>query len=181
MGFMHRVKVMLGLADEFEDEYDDDGYASGDDYEEDDDAGFDSPAAPAYPSPYGSEPLSVRRVSREPDIARARDAAPLRAVPSPTDRPAAPQVKIHTIEPRSYAEAQSIADKFKAGQPVIMNLLGTDPELCKKLLDFAAGLTYGLDGGIQRVSDKVYMLSPRNVDVSVGDRVRSRGANVFGE
>lgn len=180
MGFMHRVKVMLGLADEFEDEYDD-GYGPGDDYE-DDDAGFDSPPAPAYPSsPYGSEPLSVRRVNREPDVARARDATPLRAVPSPADRPTPAQVKIHTIEPRSYAEAQSIADKFKAGQPVIMNLLGTDPELCKKLLDFAAGLTYGLDGGIQRVSDKVYMLSPRNVDVSVGDRVRSRGAHVFGE
>jgi cell division inhibitor SepF len=180
MGFMHRVKVMLGLADEFEDEYED-GYGRGDDYEDEDDAGFDTAAPYAYPSPYGSEPLSVRRVSREPDIARARDAAPLRAVPNPADRPAAPQVKIHTIEPRSYAEAQSIADKFKAGQPVIVNLLGTDAELSKKLLDFAAGLTYGLDGGIQKVSDKVYMLSPRNVDVSVGDRVRSRGSNVFGE
>ncbi|HEY5548601.1 MAG TPA: cell division protein SepF [Coriobacteriia bacterium] len=180
MGFMHRVKVMLGLADEFEDEYDD-GYGAVDEYEDEGDVDFDGPATHPYPSPYGSEPLSVRRVNREPDVARARDATPLRAVPSPMDRPAAPQVKIHTIEPRSYAEAQSIADKFKAGQPVIMNLLGTDAELCKKLLDFAAGLTYGLDGGIQKVSDKVYMLTPRNVDVSVGERVRSRGANVFGE
>lgn len=180
MGFMHRVKVMLGLADEFEDEYDD-AYGASDEYEDEGDVDFDAPATHAYPSPYGSEPLSVRRVNREPDVARARDATPLRAVPSPMDRPAAPQVKIHTIEPRSYAEAQSIADKFKAGQPVIMNLLGTDAELCKKLLDFAAGLTYGLDGGIQKVSDKVYMLTPRNVDVSVGERVRSRGANVFGE
>ncbi len=179
MGFMHRVKVMLGLADEYDDEYEDDD-ESGAEYD-DDDAGYDAPPARAYTSPYGAEPLSVRRVSREPDVARARDAAPLRAVPSASDRPAAPQVKIHTIEPRSYAEAQSIADKFKAGQPVIVNLVGTDAELCKKLLDFAAGLTYGLDGSIQKVSDKVYMLSPRNVDVSVGDRVRSRGANVFGE
>lgn len=180
MGFMHRVKVMLGLADEFEDEYDD-GYGPGEDFEDEADPDFDGSAPYAYPSPYGSEPLSVRRVSREPDLVRARDAVPLRAVPNPAGRPAAPQVKIHTIEPRNYAEAQSIADKFKAGQPVIMNLLGTDAELCKKLLDFAAGLTYGLDGGIQKVSDKVYMLSPRNVDVSVGDRVRARGANPFGE
>lgn len=178
MGFMHRVKVMLGLADEFDDEYDD-GYGPEDEYE--DDAELDREPARAYTSPYGSEPLSVRRISREPDVARARDAASLRAVPNLTERPSAPQVKIHTIEPRSYAEAQSIADKFKAGQPVIMNLLGTDPELCRKLLDFAAGLTYGLDGSIQKVSDKVYMLSPRNVDVSVGDKVRARGASVFGE
>jgi len=182
MGFMHRVKVMLGLADEYDDEYDD-GYGPGEEYddESDSEADYEAPPVRAYTSPYGAEPLSVRRVSREPDVARARDAAPLRAVSSASERPAAPQVKIHTIEPRSYAEAQSIADKFKAGQPVIVNLLGTDPELCKKLLDFSAGLTYGLDGSIQKVSDKVYMLSPRNVDVSVGDRVRSRGSNIFGE
>jgi cell division inhibitor SepF len=179
MGFMHRVKVMLGLADEFDDEYED-GY-DGADYDDDSGDDYEAPAARAYTSPYGAEPLSVRRVNREPDVARARDAVPLRAVPSGVERPAAPQVKIHTIEPRNYAEAQSIADKFKAGQPVIMNLLATDAALCKKLLDFAAGLTYGLDGSIQRVSDKVYMLSPRNVDVSVGDRSHSRGANMFGE
>jgi cell division inhibitor SepF len=179
MGFMHRVKVMLGLADEYDDEYDD-GYGPAD-YDDEGEPEYEEPQAPAYTSPYGSEPLSVRRVRREPDIARARDATPLRAVPTSVERPAAPQVKIHTIEPRSYAEAQSIADKFKAGQPVIVNLLGTDAELCKKLLDFAAGLTYGLDGSIQKVSDKVYMLSPRNVDVSVGDRVRSHSTNVFGE
>lgn len=180
MGFMHRVKVMLGLADEFDDEYDD-GYGPADYDEEAEEAGYEEPPARAYTSPYGAESLSVRRVNPEPDVARARDAVPLRAVPSPSERPAAPQVKIHTIEPRNYAEAQSIADKFKAGQPVIVNLLGTDPGLCKKLLDFSAGLTYGLDGSIQKVSDKVYMLSPRNVDVSVGDRAHSRGSNVFGE
>jgi cell division inhibitor SepF len=180
MGFMHRVKVMLGLADEYDDEYDDEYGPSGE-YGDDGEPDYEEPPAPTYTSPYGAEPLSVKRVRREPDIARARDATPLRAVPNPAERPAAPQVKIHTIEPRTYAEAQSIADKFKAGQPVIVNLLGTDAELCKKLLDFAAGLTYGLDGSIQKVSDKVYMLSPRNVDVSVGDRVRSHGTNVFGE
>jgi len=175
MGFMHRVKVMLGLADEYDDEYDDE-FAPEDDYDDDD---FE-PAPREYTSPYGAQPLSVRRVSREPDLARARDAAPLRAVPSVADA-SAPQVKIHTIEPRSYAEAQSIADKFKAGQPVIMNLIGTDADLSKRLLDFASGLTYGLDGGLQKVSDKVFMLTPHNVDLSAGDRVRSRGASLFGE
>jgi cell division inhibitor SepF len=179
MGFMHRVKVMLGLADEFDDEYDD-GYGPAE-YDDEGEPDYEPAPARSYTSPYGAEPLSVRRVNREPDVARARDATPLRAVPTVNERSPAPQVKIHTIEPRSYAEAQSIADKFKAGQPVIVNLLGTDAELCKKLLDFAAGLTYGLDGSIQKVSDKVYMLSPRNVDVSVGDRAHSRGAHVFGE
>jgi cell division inhibitor SepF len=178
MGFMQRVKVMLGLADEFDDEYDDE-YAPESDFDDEDEY---EPPAPAYTSPYGSESLSVRRVSREPDVARARGAAPLRAVPSMQEPVSTPQVKIHAVEPRTYAEAQSIADKFKAGQSVIMNLTSTDADLSKRLLDFASGLTYGLDGGLQKVSDKVFMLTPRNVDVSAaGERVRSRAASLFGE
>jgi cell division inhibitor SepF len=177
MGFMHRVKVMLGLADEYDDEYDDE-YAPVDEYDDEDD-----PGSRAYTSPYGNESGAVRRISREPDLIRARDAAPLRAVPSPSEMPAsAPQVKIHTVEPRAFSEAQSIADKFKAGQPVIMNLTGTEPELSKRLLDFASGLTYAMDGGLQKVSDRVFMLTPRNVDLSSAGTVRSRtAAGLFGE
>jgi cell division inhibitor SepF len=185
MGFMQRVKVMLGLADEYDDEYDDE-YPPEDELEDEDEA---YEPAPRYTSPYGAESLSVRRVSREPDVARAREAAPLRAVPSHSSSASSSsgsgaQVKIHAVEPRSYGEAQSIADKFKAGQPVIMNLTGTETELSKRLLDFASGLTYGLDGGIQKVSDKVFMLSPRNVDVSAaGDHASrsSRASSLFGD
>ena len=176
MGFMQRVKVMLGLADDYEDEYyEDEEYVDG----EDDDAGYEPIRASTseYKSPYGTESASVRRVSREPDIARARDASPLRAVPSaPTS---SPQVRIHTVEPRSYSEAQSIADKFKLGQPVIMNLTTADPDLGKRLIDFASGLTYGLDGGLQKVSDRVFMLTPANVDVSAEDRRRLKDKGLF--
>lgn len=179
MGFMHRVKVMLGLADEYDDEAYDDDYER-DEYEDDDE--FEPAPVRAYTSPYGSDALSVKRINREPDVARARDAAHLRAVPGPSDRQgSAPQVKIHTVEPRSYAEAQSMADKLKAGQPVIMNLTGTDADLSKRLLDFASGLTYGVDGGLQKVSDRVFMITPHNVDVSAAEHGRSRGASLFGE
>lgn len=196
MGLMQRVKVMLGLADEYDDEYEeeaDDRYqgADDDDYE----PGYepvppsreylrDAAREPArdssYSSPYGTQSASVRRVHREPDIPRAREAAPVRSVPSPAE--GAPQVKIHTVEPRTYAEAQAIADKFKAGQPVILNLSVTDPDLAKRLIDFASGLTYGLDGGVQKVSDRVFMLTPKNVDVSAADRMRagSRASSLFG-
>jgi cell division inhibitor SepF len=183
MGFMHRVKVMLGLADEY-DEYDDEYY-------EDEDAGPDAyePRASTPSGPYGAEPMSVRRVSREPDIARAREATPvIRSVgqPAPVAMPGgapeaapAPQVRIHTVEPRAFSEAQSIADKFKAGQPVIMNLAMTDADLSRRLLDFASGLSYGLGGGLQKVSDKVFMLSPANVDVSAADKARLRDRGLF--
>jgi cell division inhibitor SepF len=179
MGFMQRVKVMLGLADDYEDEYygDEEEYTDSDD----EDAGYEPVRTPApeYKSPYGtSDSASVRRVSREPDLARAREAAPLRAVPTAPPGPA-PQVRIHTIEPRSYSEAQSIADKFKMGQPVIMNLTTADPDLGKRLIDFASGLTYGLDGGLQKVSERVFMLTPANVDVSAEDRRRLRDKGLF--
>ncbi|MDO8963875.1 MAG: cell division protein SepF [Coriobacteriia bacterium] len=182
MGFMHRVKVMLGLADEYDDEQFEDEYHE-EEYEDDDQDYTPVRREAAYPSPYGSDstPLSVRRVDRQPDIARAREAAPLRAVPSPVDLGSAPQVKIHTVEPRSYSEAQSIADKFKVGQPVIMNLTMTDADLAKRLIDFASGLTYGLDGGLQKVSDKVFMLTPHNVDVSAAASAARRTPGLFGE
>lgn len=185
MAFMHRVKVMLGLADEYDDEYydeDEEHYV-----EDEEDA---EPVRPDYASPYAgaTESASVRRVQREPDVERARGIAQLRSVrPTPEQAPAPasqaasapPQVRIHTVEPHSYTEAQSIADKFKAESPVIMNLTMTDPDLAKRLIDFASGLTYGLDGGLQKVSDRVFMLTPHNVDVSAVDRARLRDKGFF--
>ena len=60
-----------------------------------------------------------------------------------------------------------------------MNLTSTTPDLAKRLLDFASGLTYGLDGGLQKVADKVFMLTPHNVDVSDADRRRLRDTGLF--
>ena len=76
------------------------------------------------------------------------------------------------VLPRSFNDAQQIADKFKDGIPVILNLQGADGELSKRLIDFASGLTYALDGGMQRVADKVFLLTPRNVEVSAEERAR---------
>ena len=67
---------------------------------------------------------------------------------------------------------QQIADQFKDQVPVIINLQGTDTELSKRLIDFASGLTYALEGGMQRIADKVFLLTPRNVEVSAEERAR---------
>src|SRR5580765_5371992 len=69
-------------------------------------------------------------------------------------------------------DAQQIADKFKQGIPVILNLESADTELSKRLIDFASGLTYALSGGMQRVADKVFLLTPRNVEVSAEQRAQ---------
>ncbi|HZC29951.1 MAG TPA: cell division protein SepF [Gaiellaceae bacterium] len=86
--------------------------------------------------------------------------------------------RVHLILPRSFNDAQQIADRFKEGMPVILNLQSSDQELAKRLIDFASGLTYALDGGMQRVADKVFLLTPRNVEVSAEERARmlERGA-----
>src|SRR5687767_9321018 len=82
------------------------------------------------------------------------------------------EVRVHLVIPKSFNDAQDVADKFKDSIPVILNLQGTDNELSKRLIDFASGLTYALDGGMQRIADKVFLLTPRNVEVSAEERAR---------
>jgi cell division inhibitor SepF len=82
------------------------------------------------------------------------------------------EVRVHLVIPKSFNDAQDVADKFKDSIPVILNLQGTDTELSKRLIDFASGLTYALDGGMQRIADKVFLLTPRNVEVSAEERAR---------
>jgi cell division inhibitor SepF len=84
----------------------------------------------------------------------------------------AESVQVHLVIPKSFNDAQQIADQFKDDVPVILNLQGTDTDLSKRLIDFASGLTYALDGGMQRIADKVFLLTPRNVDVSAEERAR---------
>jgi len=91
---------------------------------------------------------------------------PLRGVEAPGS------VRMHLVIPRSFNDAQQIADRFKQDIPVILNLQRSDPVLSKRLIDFASGLTYALDGGMQRVADKVFLLTPRNVEVSAEERAR---------
>ena len=85
----------------------------------------------------------------------------------------ASQVRVHLVLPRSFNDAQQIADRFKDSVPVILNLQSADTELSKRLIDFASGLTYALDGSMQRVADKVFLLTPRNVEVSAEERARA--------
>jgi len=81
-------------------------------------------------------------------------------------------VRVHLVIPKSFNDAQDVADKFKEAIPVIINLQGSDADLSKRLIDFASGLTYALDGGMQRIADKVFLLTPRNVEVSAEERAR---------
>jgi cell division inhibitor SepF len=173
MGFAdvwNRTLVYFGIAEE-EDEWDEDGYLTEEDLER------------TY-----SERPNVRRLTprgRQQDFDDWTDPEPEEAPrtaarPRSNRRPpdvgvpvhAVPSVQVHLVVPRSFNDAQQIADKFKDAIPVILNLQGADQELSKRLIDFTSGLTYALDGGMQRVADKVFLLTPRNVQVSAEERAR---------
>lgn len=83
-----------------------------------------------------------------------------------------PMHRITTLHPRTYNEAKTIGLQFRGGTPVIMNLSEMDDSDAKRLVDFAAGLTFGLHGSIERVTPKVFLLSPHNVSVTAADKER---------
>ncbi len=99
----------------------------------------------------------------------ARPTAVLRSVGKANGRG---DVRVHLVIPKSFNDAQQVADRFKDSIPVVLNLQGVDTDLSKRLIDFASGLTYALDGGMQRIADKVFMLTPRNVEISAEERAQ---------
>jgi cell division inhibitor SepF len=96
-------------------------------------------------------------------------------------RGAAGEMQVHLVVPKSFNDAQEIADQFKDSIPVILNLQSTETDLSKRLIDFASGLTYALDGGMQRVADKVFLLTPHNVEVSAEERARLMEKGFFNQ
>ncbi len=118
----------------------------------------------------------------EPDTAPVRHMRPqpVRDVPSEAEGVvrtiAAPRATtaatsaIHKSEPRRFNEARDVADRFKSGTAVIMNLQSTEDAIARRLVDFASGLVYGLDGKIELVANRVYLLTPADVEVSAEER-----------
>jgi cell division inhibitor SepF len=161
----HRALVYFGLAEEYHDER----------YEEE-------PAHEAELEDRYRERPNVRRLRRRRDefddiFAEDEEEGPRggrgrTAVLKPVGTRGNGDVRVHLVVPKSFNDAQQIADKFKESIPVILNLQSSDTDLSKRLIDFASGLTYALDGGMQRIADKVFMLTPRNVEISAEERAR---------
>ena len=162
----HSALVYFGLAEEYHDEYDDDPGPEAD-----------------LEDRYRDRP-NVRRLRRRrdeyDDIFAEDETADVGArAPRGRSAPLKPvggrgngDVRVHLVVPKSFNDAQQIADKFKDSIPVILNLQSSETDLSKRLIDFASGLTYALDGGMQRIADKVFMLTPRNVEISAEERAR---------
>ncbi|MBW8173571.1 cell division protein SepF [Ornithinimicrobium sp. Arc0846-15] len=89
--------------------------------------------------------------------------------------------RINTIHPRTYNEAKNIGESFRTGTPVIMNLTEMDDSDAKRLVDFAAGLAFGLHGSIERVTSKVFLLSPSHVEVEGGAPTGQSPSGLFNQ
>jgi len=165
----HRTLVYFGLAVE-------------DDYEDEREPAYHEPEAELQES-YRERP-NVRRLSSSrrrrdefddifaDDEPADRRTNVLRSVGGTAPARNGRDVRVHLVIPKSFNDAQDVADKFKDSIPVILNLQSSDTDLSKRLIDFSSGLTYALDGGMQRIADKVFLLTPRNVEVSAEERAR---------
>ncbi len=78
--------------------------------------------------------------------------------------------RVHFVAPKSFNDAQDVGDRFRDGVPVIINLQGADHALAMRVIDFASGLAYGLEGGMKQIADKVFVVTPRNVEFSAEQR-----------
>jgi len=126
-----------------------------------------------------AEPMPVRRM--RPQAVRevpADTEGVVRTIAAP--RPATSSA-IHKSEPKRFNEAREVADRFKDGTAVIMNLQSTDDAIARRLVDFASGLVYGLDGKIELIANRVYLLTPSNVEVSAEERERLAGGMFYNQ
>ncbi|MCW2651456.1 MAG: hypothetical protein JWR32_2432 [Mycobacterium sp.] len=208
MSTLHKVKAYFGMApmEDYDDEYYDDddrgsgrGYSRrppsdrfddgyGRDYEDRDDHG-DYP--PGYRGGYADEPRFDGRLRGPRDFDRhssrfsALRGSTRGALAMDPRRMAmlfdegSPLSKITTLRPKDYSEARTIGERFRDGTPVIMDLVSMDNADAKRLVDFAAGLAFGLRGSFDKVATKVFLLSPADIDVSAEERRRIAEAGFY--
>jgi cell division inhibitor SepF len=197
MGALRRAGVWLGLVEDEDDRgYDERPYRGyGDDFGDDDDDVDDIPVAPRARSTAdrletaAATRSTVRPITRStPSVSYpTRDNLALAPQTTVRERPAVEEetddrrYAITTLHPTTYNEARTIGEHFRDGVPVIMNLTEMDESDAKRLVDFAAGLVFGLRGNFERVTNRVFLLSPANVQVTAEDKAKIAEGGFFNQ
>ena len=163
-GAMRRIGEYLGLLEDTGyDDYDDELVEESRPARDRAPVRQERPARPARPAPVS-------------DLSERRRPAPVQSAPT-----VAELSRITTLTPRTYNEARAIGEEYREGTPVIMNLSEMDDADAKRLVDFAAGLIFATRGSIERVTNKVFLLSPPNVSVAAEDKQRIADAGFFNQ
>ena len=171
-GVLRKTMVYLGLVEQADDEYDD---------------LLDDEAEPTgqVRRRAADEPVPVRRYPAHEARAESRGALAVdtrrHVEQARVEETAVPSYRITTFVPAKYNDAKEIGEHFRQDVPVIMNLTEMDDDSAKRLVDFAAGLTFGLRGSLEKVTNKVFLLSPSNVTVSAEDKARIREGGFFNQ
>jgi cell division inhibitor SepF len=160
-GAMRKVGEYLGLVEQadFDDDFDDE---------------------PSMPVPVKRE----RDPERRPAVVRPTTVSNLeehRRPRSTSSEPSSDLYRIETVTPRTYNDARTVGEHYRSGVPVIMNLSEIDDDDAKRLVDFAAGLVFAVHGSINRVTAKVFLLSPANVEVTDEDRQRIAAGGFYNQ
>src|SRR6516165_4881424 len=161
---MRKMAVYLGLVEDdrrYQDKYE--SYEEYDEYDETEDAIEAPPARPdygGYASDHRVEPAPPQQTQQAQQVELAR---------------------ITTLHPRTYNEARTIGEHFREGTPVIMNLTEMVDSDARRLVDFAAGLIFGLRGSIDKVTNKVFLLSPASIEVTAEDKARIAERGFFNQ
>ena len=167
-GAMRRIGEYLGLLEDtgrYDDEYADD-YAQ---YDE----GYDSRYRETSPVAVAKPTRRELREARQSGTVANLDEHRRGGASAPTPGPRVAELsRITTLHPRTYNEARTVGENFREGTPVIMNLSEMDDADAKRLVDFAAGLVFATRGSIERITSKVFLLSPPNVSVAAEDKAR---------
>lgn len=162
-GMLRKAMVYLGLTDDEFEDYD-----------------YEEPAPAPGPARRYAEPepavSAVRPVARE--VPEANNGVTVTPRPSVV-RPITPMhgARVHVVAPGRFSDAQEIGDRFRNGQPVVVNLQANDRELSRRMIDFCSGVTYALSGSMDKVDDQVFLLTPSNVEVSAEERRRLQERN----
>ncbi len=158
--FVRRAMVYLGLTD---DDYDD--------YERYEEApppvAVHAPVRSYALSPEPPQPTNAIRTLPREEAVRPVMPRPAAVRPMVPDKP-----KVHVVAPGRFADAQQIGDRLRTNQPVIVNLQVVDRDLSRRMIDFCSGVTYALNGSMEKVADQVFLLTPSNVEVSAEEKQR---------
>jgi len=166
-GAMHKMAVYLGLV---EDEV---AYEDGFESVEEDFNGYEDEEGGEAQAVRSPVPAGRAAYAAAPDLTENGHPAPVRQTADLT--------RITTLHPRTYNEARTIGEHFREGTPVIMNLSEMVDSDAKRLVDFAAGLIFGLRGSIDRVTNRVFLLSPASVEVTAEDKARIAERGFFNQ
>jgi len=180
-GAMRKMAVYLGLVEDdryerYDTYHDDEDY---DDYDEPRrsavDRGVAGSRSGGHGAHHGAQPGDDPEEDTEGAVPQPRPATAV------LERRTTDLTRITTLHPRTYNEARTIGEHFREGTPVIMNLTEMVDSDAKRLVDFAAGLVFGLHGSIERVTNKVFLLSPANVEVTAEDKARIAERGFFNQ